>query len=75
MLLEPGSRFTFPEHHFGPHPWRSFDHWSRTQALQLYRDDLLYSVWMFFEAGEFQNWYLNLEAPLVRHPAAIDTLD
>jgi len=44
-------------------------------VLQLYRDDLLYSVWMFFEAGEFQNWYLNFEAPLVRHPAAIDTLD
>ena len=53
---------TFPEHPFGPHPWQSFDAWSRTQVLQLYRADLLYSVWMFFENGEFQNWYLNFEA-------------
>jgi len=75
VLLEPGSTFTFPEHPFGPHPWRSFDAWSRTQVLQLYRADLLYSVWMFFENGEFQNWYLNFEAALVRHVDAIDTLD
>lgn len=75
VLLEPGSPFTFPDHPFGPHPWRSFDHWSRTHVLQLYRADLLYSVWLFFERGEFQNWYLNFEAPLVRQVDAIDTLD
>lgn len=43
--------------------------------LQLSRADLRYSAWMFFENGEFQNWYLNFEAPLVRHVDAIDTLD
>ena len=75
VLLEPGSKFTVPEHPFGPHPWRSFDHWSRTHVLQLYRADLQYSVWMFFESGEFQSWYLNFEAPLVRQVDAIDTLD
>lgn len=75
VLLEPGSRFTFPDHPFGPHPWRSFDHWSGTQVLQLYRTELAYSVWMFFLNGAFQNWYVNFEAPLVRQPDAIDTLD
>jgi len=75
VLLEPGSKFAFPEHPFGPHPWRSLDAWSRTQVLQLYRADLLYSVWMFYENGRFQNWYLNFEAPHVRQVDAIDTLD
>ena len=40
VLLAPGSTFTFPEHPFGPHPWRNLDHWSRTHVLQLYRADL-----------------------------------
>lgn len=75
VLLEPGSTFTFPEHPFGPHPWRSFDHWIGTEVLQLYRTDLMYSVWMFFQNRVFQNWYINFEAPLVRQADAIDTLD
>jgi uncharacterized protein DUF402 len=75
VLLEPGSRFTFPEHPFGPHPWRSSEHWTETQVLQIYRADLLYSVWLFYRDGVFLNWYVNFEAALVRQADAIDTLD
>lgn len=24
VLLKPGSPFNFPQHPFGPHPWRAF---------------------------------------------------
>ncbi len=27
VLLEPGSRFRFHEHPFGPHPWSAYDAW------------------------------------------------
>jgi hypothetical protein len=37
VLLEPGSTFTFPEHPFGPHPWASFDHWTRTAHQRVTR--------------------------------------
>jgi hypothetical protein len=75
VLPEPGSTFTFPEHPCGPHPWRSFDPWTGTPVLQLYRVDLMYAVWMLLQNSAFQNWYVNFEASLVRQADAIDTLD
>lgn len=34
-----------------------------------------YSVWWFFEQGQFTGWYVNLEEPCVRRPAGVDTND
>lgn len=45
------------------------------RVLQLYRAGDRYSVWMFYDAAAFRNWYINFEAPTVRRPETIDTLD
>jgi len=70
VLLEPGSPFTFPPHPFGPHPWSHQSAWGSTSVLQLHRGGNPYSVWRFFTDGVFTHWYVNLEAPIVRHPDA-----
>jgi hypothetical protein len=75
VLLEPGSAFTFHEHPFGPHPWRRFAAWGGTTVLQLHREGDAYSVWRFFGEGRFLHWYVNFEAPVVRHDHAFDTDD
>jgi hypothetical protein len=68
VLLEPGSQFSFYEHPFGIHPWTAQAAWSDTRVLQLHRGDDAYSVWKFFDArGRFLHWYINFEAPVVRH--------
>ena len=68
VLLEPGSAFTFPDHPFGRHPWAHQRAWGSTTVLQLHRDGDPYSVWLFFAGVIFTHWYVNLEAPVVRHP-------
>ncbi len=68
VLVQPGAAFTFPDHPFGPHPWAGYQQWFDTTALHLHRDGDPYSVWKMFRAGTFDHWYLNLEAPIVRHP-------
>jgi hypothetical protein len=75
VLLEPGSPFRFHEHPFGPHPWAAHHAWGATTVLQLHREGDAYSVWRFFEGGVFRHWYVNFEAPLVRHPDGFDTDD
>ena len=75
VLLEPGSRFRFHEHPFGPHPWSGRECWVGPTVLQLHRDHDLYSVWRFFTNGVPQNWYINFEAPIVRHADGFDTDD
>jgi Protein of unknown function (DUF402) len=75
VLLEPGSRFRFHEHPFGPHPWSAYDAWGDTTVLQLHREGDAYGVWKFFEGGVFTRWYVNFEAPVVRHDDAFDTDD
>ena len=75
VLLEPGSAFTFHEHPFGPHPWRRFGAWGGTTVLQLHREGDAYAVWKFFGEGGFLHWYVNFEAPVVRHDHAFDTDD
>ena len=75
VLLEPGSAFTFHEHPFGPHPWRRFGAWGGTTVLQLHREGDAYSVWKIFDEGGFLHWYVNFEAPVVRHDHAFDTDD
>ena len=71
VLLEPGSRFRFHEHPFGPHPWSAHDAWGETTVLQLHREGDAYGVWKFFEGGVFTRWYVNFEAPVVRHDGRV----
>lgn len=67
VLLEPGSAFTFPPHP-APHPWRDHASWTGTTVLQVQRPDDAYAVWKFFDSdGLFTHWYINFEAPIVKH--------
>lgn len=75
VLLEPGSAFTFPEHPFGPHPWGHHKQWIGRHVLQIHRSGDLYSVWKFFDGDDFLHWYVNFEAPVVRHEDSFDTDD
>ena len=76
VLLEDGSPFTFHEHPFGPHPWAAYDGWRGPTVLQLHREGAAYAVWKFFDdRGGFRYWYVNFEAPVVRHEAGFDTDD
>lgn len=76
VLLEPGSPFTFHDHPIGPHPWRGHDSWGGSVVLQLHRGADRYGVWKFFEPdGTFRYWYLNFEAPIVRHDDGFATDD
>ena len=43
--------------------------------LQLHREGDAYAVWKFFDEDGFRCWYLNFEAPVVRHAGAFDTDD
>ncbi|MFC7406677.1 DUF402 domain-containing protein [Georgenia alba] len=75
VLLSPGSEFTFYEHPEGTHPWAGQRAWRGPEVLQLYRVGLWYSVWMFFDETTFRNWYINFEAPVVRHREGFATDD
>ena len=76
VRVDPGSKFTFPSHSFGVHPWAHHSEWGGSIVLQLYREGDLYSVWKFFAPDEsFRHWYINFEAPLKRGPGYIDTED
>lgn len=67
VLLEPGSVFTFPEHPV-PHPWRDYQAWTGPTVLQVHRPGDAYAAWKFFGAdGVFTHWYINFEAPVVKH--------
>jgi len=67
VLLEPGSRLTFFEHPFGPHPWNGQRAWMSSSVLQVQRDGDAHSVWKFFDLCDtFTHWYVNFQAPLVR---------
>ncbi len=67
VLLEPGSTFTFPPHP-SPHPWRSHAIWTGTTVLQVHRPGDAYAAWKFFDRGGlFTHWYINFEAPIVKH--------
>lgn len=71
VLLEPGSRFRFVDHPQRVHPWAGQAAWRGPQVLQIYRLGLWYSVWMFFDAGRFRNWYINFEAPVSGRSCAL----
>lgn len=76
VRLDPGSPFTFHDHPHGAHPWSSRDSWVATVVLQLHKTDAAYGVWKFFTPdGTFLHWYINFEAPIVRHPDGFDTDD
>ncbi|KRF16698.1 hypothetical protein ASG90_10605 [Nocardioides sp. Soil797] len=76
VRLNPGSRFNFPEHPFGPHPWSSHTEWGSTIVLQVNRPGSMYGVWKIFETdGRFRHWYFNFEAPQVRTGQAVETHD
>lgn len=76
VRLDPGSRFTFPSHPFGPHPWSAQPAWGSTVVLQLHRAGDHYGVWKLFDAaGTFLHWYVNFEAPVVRGREGFETDD
>ena len=75
VLLEPGAPFTFHDHPFGPHPWHRQAAWGETTVLQLHREGDAYGVWKFFDESGFRHWYVNFEAPVVRHADGFDTDD
>lgn len=76
VRTDPGSPFTFHDHPHGPHPWSSRATWYGTVVLELLRANTDYGVWKFFEPdGIFLYWYINFEAPIVRHSNAFDTDD
>ena len=71
VLLEPGSAFTFPDHPT-PHPWRGNTAWTGTTVLQVHRPGDAYGAWKFFGLhGVFTHWYINFEAPVVKHVDAV----
>jgi hypothetical protein len=50
--------------------------WSGTGVLKLARPGEPWSVWLFWEPGwRFENWYVNLEEPLVRWRGGVDSRD
>ncbi|MFE9093982.1 DUF402 domain-containing protein [Streptomyces sp. NPDC007264] len=52
------------------------DRWSGTGVLKLARPGVPWSVWLFWDPGwRFKNWYVNLEAPLVRWSGGVDSED
>lgn len=76
VRLDPGSRFTFPAHPSGPHPWSSRSAWGSSIVLQINRPETMYGVWKIFEPdGSFRCWYVNFEPPQVRRGQAIETGD
>ena len=76
VRLDPGSRFDFPAHPFGPHPWSAHSAWGGTVVLQVNRPGTMYGVWKIFGAdGEFRHWYINFEPPQVRRGQAVETGD
>jgi hypothetical protein len=75
VRLDPGSPFRFHDHPFAVHPWAPQEAWGGTTVLQVHREDAPYAVWLFFEGDEFRHWYVNFEAPLVRHEDSFDTDD
>ncbi len=76
VRVDPGSRFSFPPHPFGTHPWSSHSAWGSTVVLQLHRGGDHYGVWKFFDpAGTFLHWYINFEAPIVRGQEGFETDD
>ncbi|SDF02632.1 Protein of unknown function [Blastococcus aurantiacus] len=80
VLLEPGSRFRFHDHPFGPHPWGRLDAWTDSTVLQLQRDDDAHAAWKFFDGTGSTHWYVNFQEPVVRHVGpdgggAFDTAD
>lgn len=76
VQLDPGSPFTFYEHPHGPHPWSAHAARDATVVLQLLRAQTDYGVWKYFGTdGTFLHWYINFEAPILRHPDAFDTAD
>lgn len=76
VRLDPGSRFDFPDHPFGHHPWSANTAWGDTVVLQLNRPETMYGVWKIFGAnGDFRHWYINFEPPQVRAGNGIETGD
>ncbi|MGW5669782.1 DUF402 domain-containing protein [Micromonospora sp. NPDC003776] len=49
--------------------WHSYD------VLLLMPANASYSVWWFFQEGNFAGWYVNLEKPYVRRHNGVETID
>lgn len=80
LYLSQGTELGFGEGPFswGAHPWQQIgDRWQSPGVLQLHRPGRGHSVWVMKEpaTGAFQQWYVNLEAPLRRSGAGFSTLD
>jgi Protein of unknown function (DUF402) len=49
--------------------------WQGDDILLLMAPKATYSVWWFFQEGNFAGWYVNLEEPYVRRHDGVDTKD
>ena len=57
-------------------PWTSIDRpWNGDGVLILGEHGRGHSVWLFWDAGRFVGWYVNLEAPWRPFAAGFDTED
>ena len=56
-------------------PRLSVGQWRDVDVLILMPPAAAYSVWWFFDDGVFDGWYVNLEAPFVRRPDGVETVD
>lgn len=55
-------------------PRLTIDTW-HGDVLILMLPETAYSVWWFFQEGDFTGWYVNLEAPYVRRHDGVETKD
>ena len=79
LYLPEGGPFVFADLDFpgGRHPWRNRRGWEGHGPLALHRPADPYAVLVFWEGPgrDFAGWYVNFQAPFVRHVRGIDTLD
>lgn len=59
VWIAEGTRFTFPAHPFGTHPWSYRERWTGTSALQLRRPGDAYAVWAFFHGARLERWWMS----------------
>jgi hypothetical protein len=61
----------------GAHPWSGKTAWRGHGTLMLQRPGDAYAIWVFWrgEDRSFAGWYVNFQAPFVRHAGGFDTLD
>ena len=80
VYVAEGTRYTFPpgSYPFGDaHPWAARGAWEDHGVLITHAWGSAHTVWHFWRGDErgFAGWYVNMQAPLVRHADAYVTQD